>query len=110
MLFRTAFLSILLGLLPLTGFAQKTPSTADPTEAHQHYGQRWQSSSFMGMGQRMPVDRALNILQRSLSLTDSQVSQIRQLEESRQSRFESMRQQTMPKFRELMTLLNGPNP
>ncbi len=110
MFFRTAFLSMLLVLVPLAGFAQKNPGTAEPTETHQYHGQRWQSSPFMGMGARMPVDRALNTLQRDLSLTDSQVSQIRQLVESRRSRIESVREQAMPKFHELMSLLNQPNP
>ncbi len=44
----------------VAGFAQKNPGTAEPTETHQYHGQRWQSSPFMGMGARMPVDRALN--------------------------------------------------
>ena len=101
---------MLLVLVPLAGFAQKNPGTAEPTETHQYHGQRWQSSPSWGMGARMPVDRALNTLQRDLSLTDSQVSQIRQLVESRRSRIESVREQAMPKFHELLSLLNQPNP
>jgi Spy/CpxP family protein refolding chaperone len=108
MYFRTVFLSILLLLLPLAGFAQNTPSTARPTETQQHYGPPMHG--FMGMGSRMQKDQALNVLQRNLALTESQVSQIRQLVDSRRSRFESIREQGAPKFRELMNLLNKPNP
>jgi Spy/CpxP family protein refolding chaperone len=110
MYFRTIFVSLLLVLMPLAGFAQKTPSTAAPTETQQHYGQPMHSFPFMGMGSRMQVDHSLNILQRDLALTDSQVSQIRQLVDSRRSRFESIREQAAPKFRELMSLLNRPDP
>jgi Spy/CpxP family protein refolding chaperone len=110
MYFRSVFLSILLVLLPLAGIAQNTPSTARPTETPQHYGPPMHAFPFMGMGSRMQKDQALNVLQRNLALTDSQVSQIRQLVDSRRSRFESIREQGAPKFRELMNLLNRPDP
>jgi Spy/CpxP family protein refolding chaperone len=110
MYFRTILVSLLLVLMPLAGFAQKTPSAAAPTETHQHDGQPMHSFPFMGMGSPRQIDRSLNVLQRELALTDSQVSQIRQLVDSRRDRFESIKQQAAPKFRELMNLLNRPNP
>jgi Spy/CpxP family protein refolding chaperone len=110
MYFRTIFLGFLLVLLPLAGIAQKAPGTATQPETQQHYGQSMHGFPFMGMGSRMQTDQALNVLQRNLALTDSQVSQIRQLVDSRRSRFESIREQGKPKFKELMSLLDKPDP
>jgi Spy/CpxP family protein refolding chaperone len=56
------------------------------------------------------IDRSLKTLQGDLKLTDSQVSRIRQLAESRRGRLESARREAMPKFEELTRLLNRPNP
>jgi len=111
MYFRTILVSLLLVLMPFAGFAQKNPSTAAPTdETQQHYGHSMHGFPFMGMGSRMQIDQSLKVLQHNLALTDSQVSQIRQLVDSRRGRFESIREQAAPKFRELMSQLNRPNP
>jgi Spy/CpxP family protein refolding chaperone len=64
----------------------------------------------MGMGSAMQIDRSLTVLQKNLNLTDSQVSKIRQLVESRKTRFQALREQTRPKFEQLMSLLRQPNP
>ena len=58
----------------------------------------------------MRMDRALQVLQQNLNLTDSQVSRIRDLAESRKTRFAAIHEQAMPKFERLMTLLRQPNP
>jgi Spy/CpxP family protein refolding chaperone len=110
MYFRSILVSLLLVLMSVAGFGQKAPSTAAPTETQQQYRHPMHSFPFMGMGSRVQIDQSLNILQQNLALTDSQVSQIRQLVNSRRDRFESIRDQAAPKFRELMSLLNRPNP
>src|SRR5215831_16910327 len=111
MYLKTVLVSLLLLLMPLAGFGQKTQSTTAPTEGQQQYdGHSMHSFPFLGMGSKMQIDRSLNVLQRDLALTDSQVSQIRQLVDSRRGRFESIREQGKPKFKELMSLLDKPNP
>jgi Spy/CpxP family protein refolding chaperone len=64
----------------------------------------------MGMASQTRIDRSLNVLQERLNLTDSQLSRVRQLAESRRGRFESIREETRPKFHQLMELLGKPNP
>jgi Spy/CpxP family protein refolding chaperone len=110
MYFKPILVSLLFVLMPLAGFGQKTPSTAAPAETQQHSGHAMHSFPFMGMGSPRQVDQSLKVLQQNLALTDSQVSQIRQLVNSRRDRFESIREQAAPKFRELMALLDQPNP
>jgi Spy/CpxP family protein refolding chaperone len=56
------------------------------------------------------IDRALDTLQRTLNLSPSQVTSIRQLAQSRRDSFRSVREQARPKFQQLMTLLKQANP
>ena len=113
---RVALFSLLLAALPLTGLAQKNPSNTPPGQSQsgvrpdqgaESYG-FWGMPPGMRMGMRM--ERSLNVLQRELKLTDSQVSQTRQLLESRKSKFQSIHEQARPKFEQLMSLLRTPNP
>jgi Spy/CpxP family protein refolding chaperone len=122
MYFRIALFALLLAALPLSGFAQKSPSNTAPGESQ--FGTRpnpgesrgirpnpgAESYGFWWMDRDMRVDHSLKVLQRDLSLTDSQVSRIRDLAESRKTRFASIHEQMMPKFEHLMTLLRQPNP
>lgn len=64
----------------------------------------------MGFGQGMRMEESLNVLQRNLKLSDSQAAQVKQIVESRRTRFESIRNEARPKFRQLMALLSKPNP
>jgi Spy/CpxP family protein refolding chaperone len=65
---------------------------------------------YWGMAPQMQMDRSLGVLQRDLNLTASQVSQVRQLIDSRKDKFKSIGDQVTPKFDYLMSLLNQPNP
>jgi Spy/CpxP family protein refolding chaperone len=85
--------SMLFAVVPLVAAAQAP-------ESHEH----------MGMGRQMRTEHSLNMLQERLNLSESQTSQVKDLIESRQSRFDSIREETRPKFRQLMSLLNKPNP
>jgi Spy/CpxP family protein refolding chaperone len=107
MYFRTFFLSLALVIVPLLGIAQKNPGSGTAAETQELY--EW-SGHWMGIGSEASTDRSLNVLKRDLKLTDSQVSEIRQLAESRRGRLESVRQQMKPKFEELTRLLSRPNP
>src|SRR5438552_10907118 len=112
MYWRIALFALLLAALPLTGLAQKSPGTTPPGQsqlgtqsnapAAGPYGFAWMA--------RMRMDHSLKVLQRDLSLTDSQVSRIRDLVESRKTRFASIHEQAMPKVEHLMSLLRQPNP
>jgi Spy/CpxP family protein refolding chaperone len=106
---RVAFLALLFAALPFSAIAQTNPGT--PAQADT----KMQSPIFhpfplMGMGSKMQIDRSLKVLQRNLNLSNSQVSRVRQLAESRKTRFESVRDQAQPKLEELMALLRQPNP
>ena len=69
-----------------------------------------ESHPFMGMGHQMKIEHSLNVLQERLNLSEAQSSQVKDLIESRRSRFESIREESRPKFRQLMSLLSKPNP
>ena len=60
------------------------------------------------MGARF--EESLKVLQNNLNLSDSQTARVRTLVESRRSRFQSIREDMRPKFKELMGLLDKPNP
>src|SRR5579862_5125481 len=113
--FRVALFALLLMALPFSGFAQKSPSNTAPGQSQfgvrpnpgTHAGAEY---GFWGMAPGVRMDHSLNLLQRDLNLTDSQVSQVRQMVESRKAKFESIHEQAMPKFEHLMSLLRQPNP
>ena len=63
-----------------------------------------------GMPSDQEIDRSMNVLQHTLNLNSSQVNTIRDMARVRRDEMKSMREQTAPKFRELMSLLNQPNP
>jgi Spy/CpxP family protein refolding chaperone len=63
-----------------------------------------------GMATDQQIDRALITLQNKLSLSPAQVTNIRNLAESRRTTFQSIREQARPKFEELHALLRQPNP
>jgi Spy/CpxP family protein refolding chaperone len=69
-----------------------------------------ESHPLMGMGHQMKIEHSLNVLQEKLNLSESQTSQVKDLIESRRSRFESIRDESRPKFKQLMSLLSKPNP
>jgi Spy/CpxP family protein refolding chaperone len=69
-----------------------------------------ESHPFMGMGQQMRTEHSLNVLQERLNLSEAQTSQVKDLIQSRRSRFDSIREEARPKFRQLMSLLSKPNP
>ena len=95
MYFRVAALAVLIVALSFTAAAQK-----GLTESFGHWG----------VSPEVRMNRALGVLERDLNLTASQVSQVRELIESRQGKFKSVREQMMPKFENLMSLLRQANP
>lgn len=111
--FKIALFAVLFATLPLVVSAQKTQSgtggNSQPAPEHKTY-QRSEGMPFMGMGPGMRVEESLKVLQRNLNLSDAQAAQVKQIVDSRRSRFESIREEGRPKFRQLMALLNQPNP
>jgi len=63
-----------------------------------------------GMASDQEIDRSLDTLQRTLSLSPSQVTSIRELARSRRDSLRTIHEQARPKFEQLMTLLKQPNP
>lgn len=63
-----------------------------------------------GMPSDERIDRSLDTLQRTLNLSPSQVTSIRQLAQKRRDSLKSVREQSRPKFEQLMTMLKQPNP
>jgi Spy/CpxP family protein refolding chaperone len=116
MYLRVALFAFLLAALPLAGLAQKSPGNTPPGQTQSGARQNPSGESYgfwampPGMKMTMGMDHSLKVLQQELKLTDSQVSQIRQLVESRKSKFQSIHEQAGPKFEQLMSLLKGPNP
>ena len=75
--------------------------------------ERYKPSPSPGMRMMGPAKRfeePLTVLQNNLNLSDSQTARVRELAESRRSRFQSIREDMRPKFKELMGLLDKPNP
>jgi Spy/CpxP family protein refolding chaperone len=95
MYFRVAALTVLIAALSFTAAAQK-----GPTGSFGHWG----------MSREARTNHALQVLERDLNLTASQVSQVRDLIESRQGKLKSAHEEMMPKFQYLMGLLRQPNP
>jgi Spy/CpxP family protein refolding chaperone len=93
----------------LTGMAfAQTPDTGSKGTTPHH-----ESGTMMpmrGMPSDQQIDQSLNTLKQTLNLSDSQVSSIRQLAQTRRDEMKSIREQARPKFHQLMTLLNQPNP
>jgi len=56
------------------------------------------------------IDQSLNTLQRTLDLSPSQVTSIRQLASARRESLQSIREESRPKFEQLMSMLRQPNP
>src|SRR5581483_367831 len=95
--------ALLFATMPFVAAAQKavpgSPGTSQ-TEPREHAWQGHENGEhhfmgmmgMMGMDPRMRMDRSLNVLQGKLNLSDTQLSRVRQLVESRRSRFESTRE------------------
>jgi len=62
------------------------------------------------MASDQQIDRALDTLQRTLSLSLAQVTSIRQLARTRRESLSAIRDQARPKFEQLMSLLGQTNP
>jgi Spy/CpxP family protein refolding chaperone len=111
--FKIALFAVLFAALPVVLAAQKTlPGTggsSQPAPEHRTY-QQSEGMPFMGHGPGMRVEESLKVLQRNLNLSEAQAAQVKQIVDSRRTRFESIREEGRPKFRQLMALLNKPNP
>ena len=90
--------------LAVPAYSQQ-PSSSSPGP---HHGMgmmpRW------GMASDQQIDRAVDTLQSTLNLSPTQVTSIRQLARSRRESFSAIRDQTKPKFQQLMALLEQTNP
>jgi len=64
----------------------------------------------MGTVTDQEIDRSVNILQKTLNLSSTQVNTIRDLARVRRDEMRTVRQEAAPKFHQLMSLLNQPNP
>jgi Spy/CpxP family protein refolding chaperone len=63
-----------------------------------------------GMTSDERIDRSLNVLQSSLNLSPTQVTKIRELTRTRRATLQTYRDESRPKFEQLMSMLKQPNP
>jgi Spy/CpxP family protein refolding chaperone len=106
-LFRSIAVALLFVCVSLPALSQQPASTSNTPVPHHGPG--------MGMGRMwLPsderIDRSLNILQKSLKLNPTQVSSIRQLAQKRRESLQTIRDESRPKFQQLMSMLKQPNP
>ena len=99
------FLFMCLGAI---GFAQ-APSSASRSQMPEH-PRRMGVMPMRGVPSDQDIDNSLNTLQQTLNLSPDQVTKIRQLAQNRRDQMKSIREQSEPKFRQLMMLLNQQNP
>jgi Spy/CpxP family protein refolding chaperone len=89
-------------------FSQQPPSTNPSVTTPRHEGGgMW---PMRGMATDQEIDRSVETLQRSLNLTPSQATSIRDLARTRRDSLRAVREQARPKFEQLMTMLRSPNP
>ena len=108
MLFRSIAVALLFVCVTLPALSQQPPSTSNTPVPHHGPGMG------MGLGRGMAsderIDRSLNVLQSSLSLNPSQVTTIRKLARQRRESLQTIRDESRPKFQQLMSMLKQPNP
>ncbi len=92
--------------LSVPAYSQQRPSSTPPPAEHHEMGMM----RMWGMASDQEIDRSLETLQRTLSLSPSQVTSIRELARSRRDSFRTIREQAKPKFEQLMAMLKQPNP
>lgn len=102
---RNISFALMLVCLSIPAFGQ-TPSSSTTPAPHHETGMM----PMWGMASDQEIGRALDTLQRTLNLTPSQVTSIRQLAQSRRESIRAIREQARPKVEQLMTLLKQPNP
>ena len=106
--FRNVSFIFLFMCLGAIGFAQAS-SSASRSQMPEHPG-RMGMMPMRGVPSDQDIDSSLNTLQRTLNLSPDQVTKIRQLAQNRWDQMKSIREQSEPKFRQLMVLLNQQNP
>ena len=104
-MFRNITLGLFLVCLSMAAFSQQPAPNSSAPMAHREYGMR----QMRGMSDQ-EIDRAVDTLQRTLNLSATQVTNIRQLAQTRRDSMRSVRQEARPKFEQLMALLKQPNP
>jgi Spy/CpxP family protein refolding chaperone len=90
--------------LSVPAFSQQRPSGSQAPMRHHEFGM------MRGMASDQQIDRAVDTLQQSLKLTESQTASIRELARSRRDSIRTIRDQAKPKVEQLMTLLHQTNP
>ena len=107
MSFRNLSFIFLFMCLGSMAFAQAPTTKPNETTPHHESGMMM---PMWGMASDQQIDQSLNTLQKTLDLSPSQVSSIRQLAQNRRDQMKSIREQAHPKFEQLMSLLSQPNP
>jgi Spy/CpxP family protein refolding chaperone len=105
-LFRNIAIAFFAMCLSIPAFAQQAAPSSNAPIPHHELGMM----PMWGMASDQAIDRALDTLKRTLNLSASQVTRIRQLAQSRRDTFRSIREQAQPKVDQLMTLLKQTNP
>ena len=105
-MFRNIAIIFFVLCLSVPVFSQQ-PSSSPSVTTPRHEGGMW---PMRGTATDQEIDRSVEILQRSLNLTPSQATSIRDLARTRRDSLRTIREQARPKFEQLMTMLRSPNP
>jgi Spy/CpxP family protein refolding chaperone len=104
--FRNIAAALFVVCLGVPAFSQQPSTSSGAPTPHHGFGMM----PMWGIASDQEIDRSLNTLQRTLDLSPSQVSSIRELVRSRRESFRAIRDQARPKFEQLMSMLQQPNP
>ena len=112
MLVRSIAIALLAVCVSLPALSQKPPSSSTtPVPRHESgMGYGMGMGHMFGMASDEKIDRSLNVLQSSLNLSPTQVTKIRELTRTRRETLRSYRDESRPKFEQLMSMLKQPNP
>jgi len=102
--FKNISFALMFVCLSVSAFGQGNPSST--TTPYHEFG----TFPMWGIPSDQQIDRSLETLKGTLNLSQSQVTSIRQLAQTRRDSFRSIREQARPKFDQLMTLLKQTNP
>jgi Spy/CpxP family protein refolding chaperone len=111
-LVRSIAIALLAVCVSLPASSQKPPSSSTtPMPRHgSGMGYGMGMGHMFGMTSEEKIDRSLNVLQSSLSLSPTQVTKIRELARTRRENLQAIRDESRPKFQQLMSMLKQPNP
>jgi Spy/CpxP family protein refolding chaperone len=106
MLYRNLAVALFIVSLSIPVFSQQPSQSTGASQMHHERGMM----PLRGMATDQEIDHAVDTLQRTLGLNQTQMARIAELARSRRDSFQALREQAKPKFEQLKTILREPNP